>query len=98
MTDYIVPWLLVGLSGLLAVLIPLFLVSGIDDFLVDVYYIARTAYRKLTAQRRQKTVGEKELRQVRERYVDIQRQLKTEPRGPKRTQLVNEAFELRYKS
>lgn len=71
MTDYIVPWLLVGLSGLLAVLIPLFLVSGIDDFLVDLYYIGRTAYRRLTAQRRQRTVGEKELHQVREKRVAI---------------------------
>lgn len=44
------------------------------------------------------TYNSPELRTVRERYVDIQRQLKTEPRGPKRTQLVNAAFELRYKS
>jgi hypothetical protein len=39
-----------------------------------------------------------ELRQVHDRYADIQRQLTTEPRGPKRTQLVDEAFELRHKS
>ena len=37
-------------------------------------------------------------RQVRERYIAIHRALKTEPRGPKRTQLVNVAFDLRYKS
>jgi hypothetical protein len=36
--------------------------------------------------------------QVRERYIAIHRALQTEPRGPKRTQLVNEASELRYKS
>jgi hypothetical protein len=44
------------------------------------------------------TYNSPELRQVHNRYVDIQRQLKTEPRGPKRTQLVDEAFELRHKS
>jgi hypothetical protein len=31
---------------------------------------------------------------VRERYIDIHRQLKTEPRGPKRTQLVEQASRL----
>lgn len=36
------------------------------------------------------------LRQVRERYIEIYRQLKTEPRGPKRTQLVQEASRLQY--
>jgi hypothetical protein len=44
------------------------------------------------------TYNSPELRQVHDRYVDIRRQLKTEPRGPKRTQLVDEAFELRHKS
>jgi hypothetical protein len=31
---------------------------------------------------------------IRERYIDIQRQLKTEPRGPKRTELVERASKL----
>ncbi len=44
------------------------------------------------------TYNSPELRQVHGRYVDIRRQLKTESRGPKRTQLVDEAFELRHKS
>jgi hypothetical protein len=35
------------------------------------------------------------LRQVRERYIEIYRQLKTEPRGPKRSELVQEASRLR---
>lgn len=35
-----------------------------------------------------------ELSQVRERYIEIHHQLKTEPRGPKRTQLVMEASSL----
>jgi hypothetical protein len=34
------------------------------------------------------------LSQVRERYIEIYRQLKDEPRGPKRSQLVQEAFNL----
>jgi hypothetical protein len=44
------------------------------------------------------TYNAPDFRQIRERYITIHRALKTEPRGPKRTQLVNEAFELRYKS
>jgi len=35
-----------------------------------------------------------ELRQVRKRYIEIYRQLKSEPPGPKRSQLVKEAFQL----
>ena len=31
---------------------------------------------------------------IRERYIDIQRQLKDEPRGPKRTELVEQASKL----
>ena len=42
----------------------------------------------------QATYHEAAIRQVRERYIEIYHELKTEPRGPKRTQLVNEAFEL----
>ena len=38
------------------------------------------------------TYNSPELCQVRNWYVNIQRQLKTEPRGPKRTQLVDEAL------
>jgi hypothetical protein len=33
---------------------------------------------------------------IRERYIAIQRQLETEPRGPRRNQLVEEASALRY--
>lgn len=36
-----------------------------------------------------------EIQAVRERYITIQRQLKNEPRGEKRTNLVREAFALR---
>jgi len=43
----------------------------------------------------QETYQSNELRQVRERYIEIDRQLETEPPGPKRSQLVQEAFELR---
>jgi tetratricopeptide (TPR) repeat protein len=39
-----------------------------------------------------------EISQIREQYITIQRQLKTEPRGPKRSQLVDEAFALKHKS
>jgi len=39
-----------------------------------------------------------EVRQVRERYIEIYRQLKSEPRGLKRSQLVKEAFELRERA
>ncbi len=35
-----------------------------------------------------------EFSQVRERYIEIYRQLKDEPPGPRRSQLVEEAFEL----
>jgi hypothetical protein len=35
-----------------------------------------------------------ELCQVRARYIEIHRQLKTEPLGPKRIQLVEESFRL----
>ena len=33
---------------------------------------------------------------IRERYVDIQRQLKDEPRGPKRSELVEQASKLEH--
>ena len=36
------------------------------------------------------------IKRIRERYVAIQHELKTEPRGPRRTQLVEEASSLRY--
>lgn len=36
-----------------------------------------------------------EFQQVRARYIEIERQLKDEPSGPKRSQLVAEAFRLR---
>lgn len=71
MIESIVPWVLVALSWLLAVLIPLFLVSGIDDFIIDVYYIGRTLYRKLTVQRRHPALEEEELHRVREKPVAI---------------------------
>jgi hypothetical protein len=35
-----------------------------------------------------------EFRQIRERYIEIYRQLRSEPPGPKRSQLVEEAFRL----
>ena len=44
------------------------------------------------------TYSTPDFRQVRERHIAIHRLLKTEPRGPKRTQLVDEAFALRHKS
>jgi tetratricopeptide (TPR) repeat protein len=44
------------------------------------------------------TYNAENFRQARERYIAIHRALKIEPRGPKRTQLVDEAFELRHKS
>jgi len=39
-----------------------------------------------------------DLRQDRERYIAIHHELRTEPRGARRTQLVDEAFELQYNS
>ena len=36
-----------------------------------------------------------EFTQLRERFVDIERQLKHEPRGERRTHLVNELFALK---
>lgn len=38
-----------------------------------------------------------DLKAVRERYIAIQQQLATEPRGPRRSQLVEEASAMRYK-
>jgi tetratricopeptide (TPR) repeat protein len=40
------------------------------------------------------TYDSPKLRQVRERYIEIYHQLKSEPRGPRRNQLVKEAFSL----
>ncbi len=37
-----------------------------------------------------------EMAEVRERYIDIERQLVTEPRGPKHSQLVEEALALEH--
>ena len=45
---------------------------------------ARTVYQRAPVQR------------VRRRYIAIYRQLQTEPPGPKRNRLVNEAFRLHY--
>jgi hypothetical protein len=42
----------------------------------------------------QETYQSDVLKQVRERYIEIERQLETEPPGPKRSQLVQEASEL----
>lgn len=42
----------------------------------------------------QETYHSPELRHVRERYIEIYRQLNHEPRGPKRSQLVKEAARL----
>jgi hypothetical protein len=36
------------------------------------------------------------MQRVRRRYIAIYHQLKTEPPGPKRSRLVNEAFQLHY--
>jgi hypothetical protein len=36
------------------------------------------------------------IQRVRRRYIAIYHQLKTEPPGPKRSRLVNEAFRLHY--
>ncbi len=41
------------------------------------------------------TYDSPELRQIRARYIEIQRQLKSEPRGPRRNELVGELFRLR---
>jgi len=69
--DTFVPWLLVGLSVLLAGLIPVFLISGIDDFVIDLYYIGRSLSRKLGAERRHRPLEEQDLQQVREKPVAI---------------------------
>lgn len=71
MIDTLVPWLLVGLSGLLVVLIPVFVISGVDDFVIDLFYIGRTLRRKLGAKRRHRPLEEQELQQVREKPVAI---------------------------
>jgi adsorption protein B len=69
--DTLVPWLLVGLSGLLAVLIPVFVFSGIDDFVIDVFYVGRALYRKLGAERRHQPLAEEDLQRAREKPVAI---------------------------
>ena len=71
MNEYIIPWLLVGISALLAVLLPIFVVSGVDDFIIDVYYIGRSLIRRLTVRRRHKPLQEDQLRQAREKPVAI---------------------------
>jgi hypothetical protein len=38
-----------------------------------------------------------DMRRDRERFIEIYRQLRTEPRGPKRTALVQEAIELEHR-
>ena len=40
------------------------------------------------------TYNRSDVQSVRERYIAIYRQLATEPRGPKRSRLVQEAFKL----
>ncbi|MEJ2679576.1 MAG: glycosyl transferase family protein, partial [Gemmatimonadota bacterium] len=71
MIDSFVPWLLVGLSGLLAVLIPVFVISGVDDFFIDLFYIGRALRRTLGAKRRHRPLEEQQLQQVREKPVAI---------------------------
>jgi hypothetical protein len=41
-----------------------------------------------------KQYNSKKFAAIRERYINIQHQLKTEPRGPKRTELVEQASRL----
>ncbi|MFW6205917.1 MAG: glycosyl transferase family protein, partial [Gemmatimonadota bacterium] len=67
----IVPWMLVGLSVLLVVLIPVFVVSGIDDFVIDAYYMGRSLVRRLGVERRHPRLQERDLRQAREKPVAI---------------------------
>ena len=71
MIDYIIPGLLVGISALLAVLLPIFLVSGIDDFFIDLYYIGRSLIRAATVRRKHPVLEEEELRRAREKPVAI---------------------------
>ncbi len=71
MIDTLVPWLLVALSALMAVLIPVFVISGIDDFVVDLYYLGRATLRKLGAKRKFRPLEEQELQRVREKPVAI---------------------------
>lgn len=71
MNEIFIPWLLVGLSALLAVLLPIFVLSGLDDFLVDLYYLFRRLRRKLTVERRHKPLEEEDLHRVREKPIAV---------------------------
>jgi hypothetical protein len=42
------------------------------------------------------TYSRPDVQSIRERYIAIYRQLATEPRGPKRSRLVEEAFQLKF--
>lgn len=44
--EHVVPPLLVGLKAMLVVLVPVFFVSGLDDFFVDAFYAVRSLYRR----------------------------------------------------
>ena len=71
MSEYIIPSILVGISALLAVLLPIFVISGIDDFIIDIYYFGRALIRRFTVRRRHRPLEERDLEQAREKPIAI---------------------------
>ncbi len=68
--DYL-PFLLVGLKALLMVLSVVFLISGLDELLFDIVYVARRLYYKLYISRRYPPLTEDKLLAVPEQLVAI---------------------------
>lgn len=61
--EQVVPPLLVGLKAMLVVLVPVFFVSGLDDFFVDAFYAVRSLYRRLFVLPRIDTMTVEDLRE-----------------------------------
>lgn len=61
MTIELMPWVLLGVKGLLVVAATVFFVSGLDDFFIDVYHAVRRLYRRFFVMPKYQGLTEKHL-------------------------------------
>ena len=64
----------------------------IDEFPDDLFVLWESPALQWAAQ----AYGSDLMSRIRQRYIEISHQLQTEPVGPKRSQLVQESFQLQY--
>lgn len=59
--ETVMPWLLVGVKALLVFVAGVFVLSGADDFFIDVFHLVRRAYRRWVVMRRYERLTERHL-------------------------------------